>query len=97
MTVGILPGNERAAANRHVSVPIATGLGYARNCVIVNTADVLIAIAGGYGTLSEIGFALKSGKPVIGLETHDIPDVIRAASAEQAVELALKHGAARVP
>jgi uncharacterized protein (TIGR00725 family) len=70
-TIGILPGTDRAEANPYVSVPVPTGLGQMRNVVIVLTADVLIAIGGGYGTLSEIGYALRCGKPVIGLGTWE--------------------------
>jgi uncharacterized protein (TIGR00725 family) len=90
LTVGILPGSDRRQANPHVNVPIATGLGDARNYVIINTSDVLIAVGGGHGTLSEIGFALKSGKKVIGLNTWQIDGVIRADSPAQAAELALR-------
>jgi uncharacterized protein (TIGR00725 family) len=68
-TVGILPGQDKASANPYVSVPVVTDLGHARNVVIVRTADLLIAISGGHGTLSEISIALKLGKPVIGLRT----------------------------
>jgi hypothetical protein len=89
-TVGVLPGNDRSEANPHVTVPIATGIGYARNYVIINTADALIAIGGSHGTLSEIGFALKAGKRVVGLHTWDIEGVIKAETPEQAVILALE-------
>jgi hypothetical protein len=91
VTVGILPGSDTQDANQYVSLPIATGLGAARNYVLVNTADVLIAIGGSYGTLSEIGFALKDGKRVVGLETFDLgAEIIPAQSPAHAVELALK-------
>jgi len=90
VTIGILPGTDRKEANPHVTVPIATGMGYARNYAIINTADVLIAIGGSYGTLSEIGFALKAGKKVIGLNTWQIEGMVRADSPAQAVELALQ-------
>lgn len=66
-TVGILPGYSADEANGWVEVPIATGLGEARNLVIVRTADAVIAVGGRYGTLTEIAFALHEGKPVIGL------------------------------
>lgn len=69
LAIGILPGTDRQAMNPYVDVAIATGLGEARNAVIVRTADVVIAISGGYGTLSEIGLALKMGRPVVGLDT----------------------------
>ncbi len=77
-TIGILPGNGTRDANAWIDIPVATGMGEARNMVIVRTADVLIAVGGEYGTLSEIAFALKAGKPVIGLRTWDIPGVIKA-------------------
>lgn len=70
-TIGILPGADRADANPFVDVAIATDMGEMRNVVIVLTADALIAIGGGFGTLSEIGHALRYGKPVIGLRTWE--------------------------
>ena len=88
-TVGILPGLDRAAANPHVSVAVATGLGEARNALVVRAADALIAVGGAYGTLSEIALALKGGKPVIGLRTWEIEGVERAGGAEAAVDSAL--------
>jgi uncharacterized protein (TIGR00725 family) len=95
-TVGILPESDRAAANRWVDVAIATGLGEARNALVVRAADVLIAVGGGYGTLSEIALALKGGTPVVGLGTWELarggqPDrgVVHAASAAEAAEAAL--------
>ena len=88
-TVGILPGLDRAAANEHVSVAVATGLGEARNALVVRAADVLIAVGGAYGTLSEIAFALKAGKRVIGLDTWEIEGVERAGGPEAAVAAAL--------
>ena len=72
LTVGILPGIDRREANPYVDVPIATGLGEARNAIVVRTADAVIAISGGAGTLSEIGFALKMGRPVVGLDTWEL-------------------------
>ncbi len=69
ITVGILPGKEKDSANPFITLPIATGLGEGRNLLVVRASDVVVAIAGGYGTLSEIGLALKIGKPVIGLKT----------------------------
>ena len=90
VTIGLLPGNNREAANTFITIPIATGLGEGRNLLIVRTSDLLIAIGGKYGTLSEISLALKIGKPVIGLDTWDIPGVIRASSPEDAVKHAKK-------
>lgn len=68
-TVGILPGADRAAANSWVTVPLPTGLGEGRNVLIVRATEVLVALGGGYGTLSEIALALRSGRPVVGLGT----------------------------
>ena len=82
VTIGLLPGNNRDSANRFITVPIATGLGEGRNLLIIRSSDLLIAVGGEYGTLSEIALALKTGKPVIGLDTWDIPGVIRASSPE---------------
>ncbi len=83
LTIGIIPGSERSQANEFVALPIATGFGEARNLIIIRTADILIAIGGSYGTLSEIGFALKMGKRVIGLKTWEIDGVERVASVEE--------------
>lgn len=69
ITVGILPGNKPEEANPYVLIPIITGMGQARNVIIVKTAELLIAIGGGYGTLSEIALALRIGKPIIGFRT----------------------------
>lgn len=85
-TVGILPGDDPAAANAYIVIPLATGLGEMRNFLIVRTAHALIAIGGGTGTLSEIALAQRIGKPVVGLHdsfrnTLDIPRVESAAEA----------------
>ena len=88
-TVGILPGFERADANEHVDVAIATGLGEARNALIVRAADALVAIGGEYGTLSEIALALKGDTPVVGLGTWEINGVEWVATPDEAVERAL--------
>ena len=72
LTIGILPGDSRQAANPHVQIPIVTGVGYARNVAVVKSAQAVIAIGGSYGTLSEIGHALQSGIPVIGLNTWSL-------------------------
>lgn len=69
ITIGVLPGSDRGQANRYVDYAVATGMGESRNVVVVLTADALVAIGGGFGTLSEIGHALRAGKPVIGLGT----------------------------
>ena len=89
LTVGILPGADRGAANPHVEVALATGLGEARNALVVRAADALIAVGGAYGTLSEIALALKAGKRVIGIGTWEIEGVQDAAGPEAAVAAAL--------
>jgi uncharacterized protein (TIGR00725 family) len=68
-TVGILPGADRSEANPWVVVPLATGLGEARNALVVRSVDVLVAVGGGWGTLSEIALALRGGRPVVGVGT----------------------------
>lgn len=95
-TVGILPGVHRSEANPYVHVPIVTGLGEARNAIVVRSADAVVAVSGGYGTLSEIGLALKMGRPVVGLGTWDLRQpgrstdgVVQASTPVQAVERAL--------
>ncbi|MFC1897849.1 TIGR00725 family protein [Chloroflexota bacterium] len=72
VTVGILPGESRQSANSYVQIPIATGIGHARNLAVVKSAQAVIAIGGSYGTLSEISYALNSGIPVIGLDTWSL-------------------------
>jgi hypothetical protein len=88
-TVGILPGLDRSAANPHLDLSLPTGLGEARNALVVRAADAVIAIGGGYGTLSEIALALRAGKPVIGLDTWEIDGVRAADGPETAVSTAL--------
>lgn len=95
-TVGIIPGDDRRAANPFVDVPIVTGMGEARNALVVKSAQAVIAIGGRYGTLSEIALALKVGVPVVGLGTWElsregVPDagVVPAEGVHEAVELAL--------
>jgi hypothetical protein len=96
LTIGILPGEDSHMANRWVSIPIATGVGYARNMAVVKSAQAVIAIGGNYGTLSEIAYALKSGIPVIGLNTWSLfrneqegDPIIRVHSAAEAVDKAI--------
>jgi hypothetical protein len=94
LTVGILPGLDRESANGWVSVAIPTGLGEARNALVVRAADALVAIGGGWGTLSEIALARKAGKPVAGVGSWDVgagADGVRAAGgAAEAVGWALE-------
>lgn len=90
LTIGILPGLSPADANPHIDIPIATGIGYARNSMVAMNADVLIAIDGKYGTLSEIAYGMIYGKRIIGLGTWEIDGVITAATPEEAVQSALR-------
>ncbi len=98
-TVGILPGTDRSQANPYVDIPIVTGLGEARNALVVRSADAVIAVSGGYGTLSEIALALKMGRPVVGLQTWElhpprqvesglIPATNPAEAVQEAIDLA---------
>ncbi|MEA3328980.1 MAG: TIGR00725 family protein [Candidatus Omnitrophota bacterium] len=85
-TIGILPGNNKTDANPYIDLPIVTGLGYARNSLVVKNADLVVAIDGKEGTLSEIAFSLQMKKPIIGIQTWDIAGIIKAKSVKQAVE-----------
>lgn len=96
-TLGLLPGADASSANAAVSIAVPTGMGHARNVIIVQTADVVIAIGGAYGTLSEIALARKCGRRVIGLQSWDIgqddagqPHVIVAHTPAEAVTRALQ-------
>ena len=98
MTIGILPGSRREEANPYIDIPIITGLGYARNKIVVKTGQVVIAVGGKYGTLSEIGFALGYGLPVVGLKTWELirgdgvvdKGINYAHTPKEAVDLAIK-------
>jgi len=88
LTVGILPGSNVTEANPYIDIAVATNMGQARNAIIVETAQALIAVAGGYGTLSEIALALKIGKTVVALRPQfEIFGVGRADTAETAVTI----------
>ena len=91
-TVGILPGTDPRAANAYIDIPLATGLGEMRNFLIVRTAQALIAIGGGVGTLSELALAQRIGRPVVGLRDsfRNVVDIPRVESAEAAVRWALE-------
>ncbi len=92
-TVGILPGLNPQDANEYTDIPIPTGLGEMRNLLIVRAVTSLIAIGGGYGTLSEIALALKLDKPIVGLNTWDISqDIMVAADAKEAVAMIVAPG-----
>jgi len=90
-TIGIIPGYEHSGANPYIEFVIATGMGEARNVIVVASADALIALAGEAGTLSEIALAQKLGRPVVALEAwNEIAGLHRATSTRAAVELALE-------
>jgi uncharacterized protein (TIGR00725 family) len=88
--VGLLPGSDRAAANEWVTIALPTGLGELRNGLVVRAADVVVAVGGAYGTLSEIALALAAGVPVLGLASWPIDGVEPVDSASQAVSRALE-------
>lgn len=90
-TIGIIPGPEASSANRFIDIPIVTGMGEARNVIVAKSSHSIIAIGGSFGTLSEISFALKSGIPVIGLDTWDVSEeIIKCETPEQAVRTAFE-------
>lgn len=89
-TVGILPEADRSSANPYVDIPIATGFGDGRNVIIVRTADLLIAVGGSFGTLSEIAYARKMEKPVIGIASWEIPGMMKATTPAEAVKMAME-------
>lgn len=90
LAIGILPGGSPADANPWVDVPIATGLGYTRNALVVMNADAVVAVDGEYGTLSEIAYGKIHGKRVVGLGSWEVKGVEPAATPEEAVRKALE-------
>jgi uncharacterized protein (TIGR00725 family) len=89
-TIGVVPGEARADANEWVDHVVVTGIGHARNLAVVASGDAVIAVGGRYGTLAEIGLALTLGRRVVVLEPGwDVDGTLRAATPEEAVELAL--------
>ena len=96
-SIGLLPGTSREAANAHLTLSIPTGMGEMRNVLVVRASDAVIAVAGEFGTLSEIAFALKTGVPVVGMETWELSKAgtrvepfVLAESPEHAVREALR-------
>ncbi len=96
-TIGVLPGEDASRANQHVEFPIVTGIGRARNVIVVLTADAVIAVDGSHGTLSEIAYAIQFGKPLVGLNTWTFAvrgaedsNMLRASTPEQAVTMAIE-------
>ncbi|MDQ3659059.1 MAG: TIGR00725 family protein [Actinomycetota bacterium] len=89
VAIGILPDEDRGRANRYLTYSMSTGVGQARNLAVACSGDVMVAIGGEYGTLSEIGLALKVGRPVVALGSWDLGEhVTVAASPEEAVAAA---------
>ncbi|MBV8361413.1 MAG: TIGR00725 family protein, partial [Deltaproteobacteria bacterium] len=102
LTVGILPGYDRREANANIEIAIATGMGEARNAIVVASADSVVALEGEGGTLSEIGFAIKLGRPVVGLRAWQQLEMIShaddpIAAIDLALELAKRQKKARKP
>lgn len=92
LTVGILPGHSPEEANPYIEIPIVTGMGNARNVIVAGTPSAIIALEGGWGTLSEIALARKMGVPVIALGRDSSPEgVLRAGSPEEAVAMAFEY------
>ena len=94
-TVGIVP--DTGHGNRYLGIVIRSGLGHARNVLVSQSADAVIAIGGSYGTLSEIAIALKTGRPVFGLSSWDIPGVITCSTPEEAVGMAVRAARESIP
>jgi len=97
LSIGILPGEHRDPASPHLTVSIPTGLGEARNALVVRAADAVIAIGGEFGTLSEIALALKAGTPVVGLHTWELAKagslvhaIVETETPQEAVRAALE-------
>ena len=97
LTIGVIPSDDKHDANQYVQIPIVTGMGVGRNVVLVKTADVVIAVGGEFGTLSEIAHALNIGKTVVSLQSwqlerateRSIQNLIEAGSPKEAVDFAL--------
>jgi len=91
-TIAILPGEDRESANRWADHVVVTGIGHARNLAVAASGDAVIAVGGGWGTLAEIAFARRLGRPVVALEgAPAVEGIERAATPAEAVELALRH------
>jgi uncharacterized protein (TIGR00725 family) len=86
LTIGIIPSYNKSDANPFIDIVIPTGLGLARNVLVVKSADVVVALPGEAGTLSEIAYSLQLGIPVISLRSWDIPGVIKVNKVEEAIE-----------
>jgi uncharacterized protein (TIGR00725 family) len=90
-TLGILPGDDRDAANGWVEIAVATGMGELRNGLVVRSADALVAVGGGHGTLSEIALALKTGRPVVGLGSWEVHGIEHVRTPREAIDRISAH------
>ncbi len=88
--IGIVPGESPDEANPHVTHPVATGIGHARNLAVVATSDAVVAVGGEWGTLSEIAFARRLGRPVVALESWSLPGIQTASNPIEAVQATLE-------
>ncbi len=89
-TIGILPGTSKEDCNPYIDYPIVTAMGHGRNVIVASSCDAIIAIGGGFGTLSEIAFALRLKIPIIGIKTWDVSsDIKKAETPEEAVYMAI--------
>ena len=91
LTIGIIPSYNKDDANEYVDIAIPTGLGLARNVLVVKSADIIVALPGEAGTLSEIAYALQFGIPIISLKSWDIPGVGKATTIEEVIAQVEKH------
>jgi hypothetical protein len=87
VTIGIIPSYDKNDANEFVDIAIPTGLGLARNVLVIKSADVVVALPGEAGTLSEIAYGIQFAIPVISINSWDIPGVIKVKTVEEAVEI----------
>ncbi|MBN1913606.1 MAG: TIGR00725 family protein [Candidatus Omnitrophica bacterium] len=88
ITLGIIPSYDKKSANNFIDIVIPTGLGLARNVLVVKSADFVIALPGESGTLSEIAYCLQFSIPVVSLNSWDIPGVIKAGTIDEAIDTA---------
>jgi uncharacterized protein (TIGR00725 family) len=86
LTIGIIPSYNKDDANDFIDIVIPSGLGFARNVLVVKSADVVVALPGEAGTLSEIAYSLQFGIPVISLKSWDIPGTIRVSTVDEVVK-----------
>lgn len=86
LVIGILPGNTKDDCNSYIDIAIPTGMGYMRNAIVILNADILVAIDGSYGTLSEIAYTQIYNRKVFGLNTWNIEGVVPMESPQKVIE-----------